>query len=58
MIVPMSVSTLTQKLAELSRRLTGLDEDSEEYDVLYNEICDVEDELEELANPRDKQDFA
>lgn len=54
----MSVNTLTQKIAEMSRRLTGLDPDSEEYDNLESQILDAEDELDELINPHDRQDFA
>lgn len=53
----MSVNTLTQKLAEMSRRLTGLEIGTEEYDILENEILDLEDELEALVNPHDKMDF-
>ena len=53
----MSVNTLTQKIAEISRRLTGLDPDSEAYDELENEILDLEDEIEALVNPHDKMDF-
>lgn len=53
----MSVNTLTQKIAEMSRRLTGLEPDSEAYDELENEILDLEDELEALVNPHDKMDF-
>lgn len=53
----MSVNTLTQKIAEMSRRLTGLEPGSDEYEILENEILDLEDELETLVNPHDKMDF-
>lgn len=53
----MKLNSLTHKLAELSRELATLDQDSDEYYELEAEIALLEDEIDAEANAHTKYDF-